>query len=213
MNSDVIIIGAGPGGYETAVYAAKKGLSVTLFEQRKAGGTCLHEGCIPTKCLCRSAEIADTIADCDTWGFHVSVPMIDFQRIMERKNEVVAQLTSGIEFLLKHKLITYIPERAELFDAHTVISESGEKYTAEHILIATGSTAKRPPIEGCDLPGVLTSTEMLDIDHIPQNCVSLEPESSGSNSPLSSVVSVARSPCSNTPKKFFPTSTATSVSG
>ena len=61
MNSDVIIIGAGPGGYETAVYAAKKGLSVTLFEQRKAGGTCLHEGCIPTKCLCRSAEIADTI--------------------------------------------------------------------------------------------------------------------------------------------------------
>ena len=56
MNSDVIIIGAGPGGYETAVYAAKKGLSVTLFEQRKAGGTCLHEGCIPTKCLCRSAE-------------------------------------------------------------------------------------------------------------------------------------------------------------
>ena len=168
MNSDVIIIGAGPGGYETAVYAAKKGLSVTLFEQRKAGGTCLHEGCIPTKCLCRSAEIADTIADCDTWGFHVSAPTIDFQRIMERKNEVVAQLTLGIEFLLKHKLITYIPERAELFDAHTVISESGEKYTAEHILIATGSTAKRPPIEGCDLPGVLTSTEMLDIDHIPQ---------------------------------------------
>lgn len=84
------------------------------------------------------------------------------------ENEVVAQLTSGIEFLLKHKLITYIPERAELFDAHTVISESGKKYTAEHILIATGSTAKRPPIEGCDLPGVLTSTEMLDIDHIPQ---------------------------------------------
>ena len=168
MNSDVIIIGAGPGGYETAVYAAKKGLSVTLFEQRKAGGTCLHEGCIPTKCLCRSAEIADTITDCDTWGFHVSAPTIDFRRIMERKNEVVAQLTSGIEFLLKHKLITYIPERAELFDAHTVISESGKKYTAEHILIATGSTAKRPPIEGCDLPGVLTSTEMLDIDHIPQ---------------------------------------------
>ena len=129
MNSDVIIIGAGPGGYETAIYAAKKGLSVTLFEQRKAGGTCLHEGCIPTKCLCRSAEIADTISDCDTWGFHVSAPTIDFQRIMERKNEVVAQLTSGIEFLLKHKLITYIPERAELFDAHTVISESGEKYT------------------------------------------------------------------------------------
>ena len=139
MNSDVIIIGAGPGGYETAVYAAKKGLSVTLFEQRKAGGTCLHEGCIPTKCLCRSAEIADTITDCDTWGFHVSAPTIDFRRIMERKNEVVAQLTSGIEFLLKHKLITYIPERAELFDAHTVISESGKKYTAEHILIATGS--------------------------------------------------------------------------
>ena len=95
MNSDVIIIGAGPGGYETAVYAAKKGLSVTLFEQRKAGGTCLHEGCIPTKCLCRSAEIADTITDCDT-GIPCFCPTIDFQRIMERKNEVVAQLTSGM---------------------------------------------------------------------------------------------------------------------
>lgn len=191
---------------------SEKGAECNLVRTAESGGTCLHEGCIPTKCLCRSAEIADTITDCDTWGFHVSAPIIDFRRIMERKNEVVAQLTSGIEFLLKHKLITYIPERAELFDAHTVISESGEKYTAEHILIATGSTAKRPPIEGCDLPGVLTSTEMLDIDHIPQKLCIIGAGVIGSNSPPSSVVSAARSPCSNTPKKFFPTSTATSVS-
>lgn len=168
MNSDIIIIGAGPGGYETALYAAKNGLSVTLFEQRKAGGTCLHEGCIPTKCFCRSAEAADTIAESESLGIRVASYEVDFRRIVERKNEIVAQLTSGIEFLLKHKLITYVPERAQLVDAHTVKSESGDTYTARHILIATGSTAKIPPIAGCDLPGVLTSTELLDIDHIPQ---------------------------------------------
>ena len=168
MNSDIIIIGAGPGGYETALYAAKNGLSVTLFEQRKAGGTCLHEGCIPTKCFCRSAEAADTIAESESLGIRVASYEVDSRRIVERKNEVVAQLTSGIEFLLKHKLITYVPERAQLVDAHTVKSESGDTYTARHILIATGSTAKIPPIAGCDLPGVLTSTELLDIDHIPQ---------------------------------------------
>lgn len=80
---------------------------------------------------------------------------------------MVAQLTAGIEFLLKNKLITCIPERAELLDAHTVKSASGETYTARHILIATGSTAKIPPIAGSDLPGVVTSTQLLDIDHIP----------------------------------------------
>lgn len=168
MNSDIIIIGAGPGGYETALYAAKNGLSVTLFEERKAGGTCLHEGCIPTKCFCRSAEAAETIAESEGLGIRIASHEIDFGRVVERKNEVVNQLTSGIEFLLKHKLITYVPQRARLLDAHTVTTDEGVEYTAAHILIATGSTAKIPPIEGCNLPGVLTSTEMLDIDHIPE---------------------------------------------
>ena len=167
MNSDIIIIGAGPGGYETAIYAAKKGLSVTLFEERRVGGTCLHEGCIPTKCFCRSAEAADTIAHSEALGISASAPAIEMARIVARKNEVVAQLTAGIEFLLKHKLITCVPERAELLDAHTVKSVSGQTYTARHILIASGSTAKIPPIEGSHLPGVVTSTQLLDIDHVP----------------------------------------------
>ena len=167
MNSDIIIIGAGPGGYETALYAAKKGLSVTLFEERRVGGTCLQEGCIPTKCFCRSAEVADTIAHCEAMGIGATAPTVDMARVVARKNEVVAQLTAGIEFLLKNKLITCIPERAELLDAHAVKSASGETYTARHILIATGSTAKIPPIAGSDLPGVVTSTQLLDIDHIP----------------------------------------------
>ncbi len=167
MNSDIIIIGAGPGGYETALYAAKKGLSVTLFEERRVGGTCLQEGCIPTKCFCRSAEVADTVADSQAMGIITSAPTVDMARIVARKNEVVTQLTAGIEFLLKNKLITYVPERAELLDAHSVKSASGETYTARHMLIATGSTAKIPPIEGSRLPGVVTSTQLLDIDHIP----------------------------------------------
>ncbi len=167
MNSDIIIIGAGPGGYETAVYAASKGLSVTIFEQRRPGGTCLQEGCIPTKCLCRSAEAIDLLREGDNLGFRVNHVEIDFARIMARKDEVVNQLTAGVEFLLKNKLITYVPEHAELQDAHTVVTTSDETYTASHILLATGSTAKVPPIPGCDLPGVVTSTELLSIDHLP----------------------------------------------
>lgn len=168
MNSDIIIIGAGPGGYETALYAAKNGLSVTLFEEREAGGTCLHEGCIPTKCFCRSAEAADIIAESEALGIRIASHEIDFGRVVERKNEMVKQLTSGIEFLLRNKLITYVPQHARLLDSHTVMTDDGSKYTAAHILIATGSKSKIPPIKGYDLPGVLTSTEILDLDHIPE---------------------------------------------
>ena len=111
--------------------------------------------------------MADTVADGQTMGIITSAPTVDMARIVARKNEVVDQLTAGIEFLLKNKLITYVPERAELLDAHSVKSASGETYTARYMLIATGSTAKIPPIEGSGLPGVVTSTQLLDIDHVP----------------------------------------------
>ena len=167
MNSDIIIIGAGPGGYETALYAAKRGCSPPRVEAPRAGVPCLKGGVSPTKGSRLSAEMADTVADGQTMGIITSAPTVDMARIVARKNEVVAQLTAGIEFLLTNKLITYVPERAELLDAHSVKSASGETYTARHMLIATGSTAKIPPIEGSGLPGVVTSTQLLDIDHVP----------------------------------------------
>ncbi len=168
MESDIIIIGGGPGGYETALYAAKQGLSVTLFEGGRLGGTCLNEGCIPTKSLCRNAAVLEDIKEAGTWGIKDLTYTFDWQKVIERKNEIVNNLASGIEFLMKHKLIKVVREYATFLDDHTVTTPSGESYTARNIIIATGSYARTLPIEGINLPGVITSKELLDINHIPE---------------------------------------------
>jgi len=170
MMDDLIIIGAGPGGYETAVLAAQKGLKTVIIEDRKPGGTCLNEGCIPTKALCRNAEVYSLLKEGATYGCPANY-QLDWNTVMQRKNEVVRSLVEGVEFLLKNKLITYVQGKAVLVDSKTVrVGE--ETYSARHIIIATGSVTKYLPCEGLHLPGVLTSTEMLDIDHLPSRlCV------------------------------------------
>lgn len=166
MHTNIIIIGAGPGGYETAVQAAKQGLSVTIFEERKPGGTCLNEGCIPTKSFCKNAEVMEQLKEAEVYGVEHLSYSFDFAKVVERKNQVVETLGMGIESLMKHKLITYVNAKAQLKDAHTVTA-NGEDYSADYLLIATGSVTKMLPVPGMDLPGVLTSKEMLDIDHVP----------------------------------------------
>ncbi len=171
MHTNIIIIGAGPGGYETAVHAAKQGLSVTIFEERKPGGTCLNEGCIPTKSFCKNAEVMEQLKEAEVYGIEHLSYSFDFQKVVERKNQVVELLNAGIDSLMQHKLITYVKGKAQLKDAHTVVA-NGEEYSADYILIATGSVSKLLPVPGMNLPGVLTSKEMLDIDHIPERlCV------------------------------------------
>src|SRR5574344_579672 len=167
---DLIIIGAGPGGYETAVLAAQKGLKTIIIEDRKPGGTCLNEGCIPTKALCRNAEVYSLIKEGATYGCPAEYKL-DWNTVMQRKNDVVNTLVGGVEFLLKNKLITYVQGKAILVDAQTV-KVGEETYSAKNVIIATGSVTKYLPCEGLHLPGVLTSTEILDIDHLPKRlCV------------------------------------------
>jgi len=166
MHTNIIIIGAGPGGYETAVHAAKQGLSVTIFEEKKPGGTCLNEGCIPTKSFCKNAEVMEQLREAEVYGVRHLSYSFDFAKVVARKNQVVETLGMGIESLMKHKLITYVNAKAQLKDAHTVTA-NGEDYSADYLLIATGSVTKMLPVPGMDLPGVLTSKEMLDIDHVP----------------------------------------------
>ena len=171
MHTNIIIIGAGPGGYETAVHAAKQGLSVTIFEERKPGGTCLNEGCIPTKSFCKNAEVMEQLKEAEVYGIEHLSYSFDFGKVVERKNQVVELLNAGIDSLMQHKLITYVKGKAQLKDAHTVVA-NGEEYSADYILIATGSVTKLLPVPGMNLPGVLTSKEMLDIDHLPERlCV------------------------------------------
>ena len=140
--TDLIIIGAGPGGYRAAEYAAKQGLKVVIFESSEVGGTCLNVGCIPTKTYVHSQTFAEA---------------------RERMAEVVPQLRQGVEGILSHPNITLVREKGTFADAHTV----GD-YTADNIIIATGSETKWLPIAGCDDPRVVDSTGLLNLDTLPK---------------------------------------------
>ena len=164
--SDLIIIGSGPGGYRAASHAATHGLAVTIIERGHVGGTCLNCGCIPTKTLCRHAEVAQLLAKGESLGFSNLSFNIDFARMMARKNEVVESLRQGVETLMKAPDISLVRGTAHFTGPHTVMV-GDEEYTAPHIIIATGSKSKMLPIPGINSPKVVTSTELLDIDHIP----------------------------------------------
>ena len=167
----VIIIGAGPGGYETALLAAKRGVEVVLIESGHVGGTCLNEGCIPTKAFCKNAEVLDGLREAETFGVTGLSYGFDFKAVAARKNAVVEQLRGGVEGLLGHKLITLVRGKASFKDAHTVTVD-GQDYVGDYIIIATGSVSASLPIPGADLPGILTSREILDLEEVPQRlCV------------------------------------------
>jgi dihydrolipoamide dehydrogenase len=140
--TDLIIIGAGPGGYRAAEYAAKQGLKVVIFEGDNVGGTCLNVGCIPTKTYVHSSTFAEA---------------------RERMAQVVPQLRAGVEGILSHPNITLVREKGVFVDANTV----GD-YTAKNIIIATGSETKQIPVSGLDDPCVVDSTGLLNLDTLPK---------------------------------------------
>lgn len=165
IQTDLIIIGSGPGGYEAAAYAAKHGLQVVIAEEAFAGGTCLNCGCIPTKALIHDAEKA------------VAVPNEGAARLaaaIDRKNQVIDGLRKGIEALLGQPSITFLHGHASLVDANTV-AVGEETVKAKDILIATGSKAKMPPVPGLSPdeiranPRVVTSEELLNLSTLPQH--------------------------------------------
>ena len=166
--ADLIIIGAGPGGYETALAAAKRGKDVILFEGENLGGTCLNAGCIPTKCMCKNAEILSQFKEADKFGIDDFTFQFDFSKVIERKNEVITTLRSGIEAMMTQAKVKVINEFASFKDASTVMA-GGEEYTADDIIIATGSVSRSLPIPGADLACVMSSTELLNIDHVPES--------------------------------------------
>ncbi|MBR1712948.1 MAG: dihydrolipoyl dehydrogenase [Alloprevotella sp.] len=171
---DLIVIGAGPGGYETALKAAEHGLTVAIIEREELGGTCLNVGCIPTKCLCRNAEVLEEVRAADRYGIKAGSVTFDLARAVERKNEVVAKLVSGVGTLMKTPGITLYRGEAKFKGSHTVTVKGDMEceLEANNIIIATGSVTKFLPIEGAHAEGVLTSTEMLDLQEVPQRlCV------------------------------------------
>ena len=171
VNTELIIIGAGPGGYETAISAAHEGVQTVLIEAATLGGTCLNEGCIPTKCLCRNAEVLDDVRHAAQFGITTGDVHFDLAAAMQRKNEVVETLKGGVQTLLKSPNITLVEGQAHFVGPHTV-AVGDEQYTAPHIIIATGSEAKMLPVPGVDCEGVVTAREMLSLEQLPQRlCV------------------------------------------
>ncbi len=163
---DIIIIGAGPGGYETAADAAAHGLTVAIVERDQMGGTCLNRGCIPTKALCRNAEVINLMREAEVWGVKTGEMAFDYAPVFERKEAVVKQLREGVEMLMGAPGITAIKGEAILKDANTVVVD-GEEYSAKNIIIATGSAPRGLPIEGADL--AMTSDDILAMETLPKS--------------------------------------------
>ena len=159
---DLLIIGAGPGGYEAAFYAQELGMRVAVVEKDKVGGTCLNRGCIPTKALMHSSDVYRDARNGADVGVEVEGLRANRRRIGERKDEVLDTLRNGIQGLLIKKKIDLVRGEARIIADHTVMVD-GMEITAERILVATGSKPFAPPIPGHDLPGVIDSTELIDM--------------------------------------------------
>lgn len=175
---DLIVIGAGPGGYVAAIRAGQLGLSTAVVERdERLGGTCLLRGCIPTKQLLHTADLLDRIREAGGEGIEVNEPRLDIARAMERKEEVVSKNARGVEFLFKKNKVERIRGTGRLAGAHEVEVEDpdGKKttYKAEHVLIATGSVPREIPPAPTDGERILNSDHVLNLQEVPESMIVL----------------------------------------
>lgn len=171
---DLIVIGAGPGGYPAAIKAAKLGLKTAIVENREVGGTCLNRGCIPTKAMIHAAEVLEEAKAGERFGILADNVRYDYGKIIDYKNEVSASLRQGVEQLLKANGVTVLSGLGVLQADKTVMVVSGEEktcYGAENILLATGSKPLVLPIEGMNLPGIMTSDDVFQMQEVPESII------------------------------------------
>jgi len=168
---DVVILGGGSGGYACALRSAELGLSVALVEKGRLGGTCLHQGCIPTKALLHAAEVADVAREGASFGVRTTLESVDMPGVNAYKDGVVSRLYKGLQGLVKAAKIDYVEGAGVLDGPHTVVV--GERrLTGRNVVLATGSYAKTLP--GLEVGGrIMTSEQALSIDHVPGRVVVL----------------------------------------
>ena len=170
-NYDLAIIGSGPGGYVSAIYAARHNLKVCVIENGLTGGTCLNRGCIPTKSLLHSASIISTIKDSSSNGVDITAWKINFEKMVSRKNEVVARLRAGIETLLRANKIDLIRGKASIAGSDTIDIAGARAITAKNIIIATGSRVSELPNIKSDENDILSSDGILNLKAVPSSLV------------------------------------------
>ncbi|ACU35303.1 dihydrolipoyl dehydrogenase [Actinosynnema pretiosum subsp. pretiosum] len=170
-SADLVILGGGSGGYACAFRAAELGLSVILVEKDKLGGTCLHRGCIPTKALLHSAEVADNAREGEQFGVKSSLAGIDMAGVNSYKDGVISRLYKGLQGLAKANKVTMV-QGAGTFVGPNAVEVDGVKYTGKNVVLATGSYARSLP--GLEIGGrVITSDQALNLDHVPEKVVVL----------------------------------------
>lgn len=168
------ILGGGPGGYVCALRAAQLGLSVVMIEGERVGGTCLNRGCIPTKALVKSAELWREMKHANDFGLNAEGLSVDFSKVMQRKDQVVDTLVSGVEQLLKAAKVKVVKGWGKLKSPGQLEVFTGTDRTffqVDDVVIATGSLPARLPIPGIDLLGVMTSEEILEDNTLPESIV------------------------------------------
>lgn len=172
---DVAVLGGGPGGYVAALEAARLGARVVLVEKDRIGGTCLNIGCIPTKALTTAADLLVQARRAALFGVVIPSAQPDLPALMRYKDETVAGLVGGVEQLLRERRVTVVRGAGRLVrpDALRVTRPDGtsDEVPARHVILAPGSVTARPALPGLDLPGVMTSTQVLDIASVPPRLV------------------------------------------
>lgn len=172
---DIAVLGAGPGGYVAALRAAQIGARVALIEKDRVGGTCLNIGCIPTKALTTSTELLLKARRAGEFGVSIPSALPDLPSLMAYKQAAVGRLVGGVEQLLKKRRVTLVRGEGRLVRPDTLrvtdAAGSAVEIPARHVILAPGSLTARPHIPGLDLPGVMTSTEALDITEVPAHLI------------------------------------------
>lgn len=168
---DLVILGGGSGGYACALRASQLGLSVVLIEKGKLGGTCLHNGCIPTKALLHAAEVADSTRESDSFGVRATFEGIDMPKVNEYKDGVISRLYKGLQGLVKSRGVTYVEGFGRLV-APNAVEVEGTRYEGRNVVLASGSYARSLP--GLEIEGrIMTSDQALTLDWVPGKVIVL----------------------------------------
>jgi dihydrolipoamide dehydrogenase len=172
---DLIVLGAGSGGYACALRAAQLGLTVALVEKDKVGGTCLHRGCIPTKAMLHAAEVADTVRNGSQFGIHAAIDKVDLSGVVSYADSVVGRIYRGVSGLISARNITIVQGAGRLIqnEGSLAVTVGDQTYQATNLVLATGSYPRSLP--GLEIDGmkILTSEQALRLDRLPSSAIVL----------------------------------------